>query len=233
MPVPRKRRGGDGSHAPTRAERPTHSSRTPPLGRNQTIGYRTHRPLSRDKTVRPRDRAQSRPLPQRPLNRETLNDRPTLLAVPQRATDQPEQPIERSKHDSQTRPENGDARIDDEPFHHEAHGTSASATTTRKPAPRPHTTRVVERARERDAITESHFQSNLSRWTHWHVAVSHCHTVSHNVNTVLLQCSPNLLNLLLIHATNTNATVNLTVTVLNNFKLKRDTVQAKNDLPAQ
>lgn len=57
--------------------------------------------------------------------------------------------------------------------------------------------------------------------------------ISHNVNTVLLQCAPNLLNVPLIHASNTNATVNLSVTVLNNFELKTDTVQTKNDFPAQ
>lgn len=60
-----------------------------------------------------------------------------------------------------------------------------------------------------------------------------CRTVSHNVNTVLLQCAPNLFNLLLIHTTNANATVDITITVLNNFELKRDTVQAKNYLSAQ
>lgn len=84
-----------------------------------------------------------------------------------------------------------------------------------------------------DAIAERHFQSNLSHRTHWYAAVSFRHAISHNVNTVLLQCAPNLFNLLLIHTTNTNATVNPTITVLHNFKLKRDTVQTKNDFPAQ
>lgn len=82
-------------------------------------------------------------------------------------------------------------------------------------------------------IAERHFQSNLSHWTHWYVAVSYCHAISHNVNTVLLQCAPNLFNLLLIHTTNANATVDLTITVLHDFELKCDTVQAKNDFPAQ
>ncbi len=86
----------------------------------------------------------------------------TLPPVPQRTTNHPEQPIERGKHDSQTRPEDGDARVDDEPLHREADRARASVTTTRKPAPGTHATRVVERARERDAIAESHFQSNLS-----------------------------------------------------------------------
>lgn len=70
-------------------------------------------------------------------------------------------------------------------------------------------------------------------WVDQYVAVSHCHAISHNVNTVLLQCAPNLFNLLLIHTTNANATVDITITVLNNFEIKRDTVQTKNDFPAQ
>lgn len=82
-------------------------------------------------------------------------------------------------------------------------------------------------------VAESYFRSDLSRWVGWYVAASHYHAISHNVNTVLLQRAPNLLNLLLAHTTNANATVNLTVTVLHNFELKRDTVQAENDLPAQ
>lgn len=218
MPVLRKRRGGGNSHTPIRAKRSTLDSHTLPLGR--------------DETVRPRDKARSRPLRQRPLNRETLNDRPAPPAIPQRTTDHPEQPIERGKHDSQTSPEDGDARIDDEPLHHEAHGTSASVTTTREPVLGAHAARVVERARKRDAVAESHFQLNLSRWTYWYVA-SLRRTVSHNVNTMLLQYSPNLLSLPLIHAGNANAVFNPAINVLNNFELKRDTLQAKNDLPTQ
>ena len=110
----------------------------------------------------------------------------------------------------------------------------AAATTTREPAPGAHTARVVERARKRDTTAETHFDPAFQiGGVGWYVAVSHCHAVSHNVNTVLLQYAPNLLNVPLIHAGNTNATVNLTVTVLHNFKLKRDTVQTKNDFPAQ
>lgn len=60
-----------------------------------------------------------------------------------------------------------------------------------------------------------------------------CHTVSHDVNTVLLQHAPNLLNIIHIHTSDTNATLNLAVTVLNDLDLKRDTVQAEDDLPAQ
>lgn len=137
MPVLRKRRG---------AGTPAH---TPPLGRNET--------------VRPRNRVQSRPLRQRPLNGGTLSDRPAPLAIPQQTADHPEHPVERGKHDSQTCPENDDTRVDDKPFHHEAHGARASATTARKPALRAHTTRLVERARERDTVAKTHFQSNLSR----------------------------------------------------------------------
>lgn len=155
---PSPKSGHPSSHTPIRAERSTPN--------NSAL------PLDRDETIRPRDGARSRPLRQRPLNRETLNDRPTL------------------------------------------------------------TTRVVKRARKRNAIAETHFRSDLSRWMGWYVA-GLCHTVSHNVNTMLLQRAPNLLNLLLIHTTNANATVNLTVTVLNNFELKRDTVQPENYFPAQ
>lgn len=207
------------SHVPIRAERPTPD--------NHAL------PLSRDKTIRPQDRARSRLLRQRLLNRETLSSQLAPPTIPQRAANHPEHTVERSKHDSQTSPEDGDARIDDEPLHHESDKARASMTTTREPALRAYTTRAVERTRERDAIAESHFRSNLSCWVGWYVAVSHCHAISHNVNTVLLQCAPNLLNLLLIHTTNANATVNLTITVLHNFKLKRDTVQTKNDFPAQ
>lgn len=226
------RNGRPNSHVLIRAERSAFYSRALPLGLNKTIGYRPNRPPSRNETIRPRDRAWSRPLRQGPLNRETLSDRLTPLAIPQRTTNHPEQPIERSKHDSQTRPKDSDTRIDDEPLHHEADRTSASVTITRRPMLGPHATRVVERARERDAIAKTHFQSNLSHWTYWYVA-GLCHTVSYDVNTMLLQCAPNLFNLLLIHATNANTTVNLAITVLNNFELKRDTVQTKNDFPAQ
>ena len=142
--------GRPSSHAPIRAERPTLDSHALPPGRNET--------------VRPRDRARSRPLRQRPLNRETPGNRPAPLTPPQQTTDHPEQPIERDNHNSQTNPEENDARVDDEPFHHEAHGTSVSVTTTRKPAPGPYTTRVVERARERNTVAERHFQSDLSGW---------------------------------------------------------------------
>ena len=65
------------------------------------------------------------------------------------------------------------------------------------------------------------------------VAVHLCHAVSDDVNATLLQHTPNLLNIIHIHTGNTDATVELAVTVLNNFDLKRDAVQTKNDLPAQ
>ena len=71
---------------------------------------------------------------------------------------------------------------------------------------------------ERSALT-----ARRSRWSNlvdWYVAVGHCHAISHNVNTVPLQCAPNLFNLLLIHTTNANATGDLAVTILHNFELK-------------
>lgn len=208
-------RGRPSSHVPLRAERSTLGSHTLPLSQNETI--------------RPQDRAR-----RRPLNKETLSDRLALPTVPQRAADHPERPVERGEQDSEANPEENDARIDDEPLHREVAeaGAGAGVTTTREPVLGPHTTRVVERAQERDMVAETHFQSNLSCWKYWYVAGLY-HTVSHNVNTMLLQCAPNLFNLLLIHANNANATVNLAITVLNNFELKRDTVQAKNYLPAQ
>ena len=131
------RNGRLSSHLPIRAKRPAPDSRTLPLSRN--------------KTVRPRPGAWSR----------TLSDRPTL---PQRATDHPEQSAERGEHDSQTSPEDGDARVDDEPLHREVEEAGAGVTTARDPALGAHTTRVIERARERNAIAKPHFQSNLSDW---------------------------------------------------------------------
>ena len=96
----------------------------------------------------------------------------------------------------------------------EPRGADASAHTYRSETndPRPRTTR--------------------SRWAGWYVAGPR-HTVSHNVNTVLLQYAPNLLNIIHIHTGNTNAALNLAVTVLHNFNLKRDTVKTKNDFPTQ
>lgn len=156
------RSGRPNSHAPIRAERPTTDSYALPLGR--------------DETVRPRDRAQGRPLRQRPLNRETLTDRPAPLTPTQRTAHRPEQPVERGDHDSQSRPEANDARVDDEPFHHEAHGTSASVTTTRKPTLRAYTARVIERPGKRNTVAKTHFQSDLSNSVGWHVVINPCHT---------------------------------------------------------
>lgn len=213
-PVPRKKRGSS-SHALIRAGRPNLGSQPLPLSRNEAVGDRLNQPLQ-----------------PRQLNREALSDRLTPLAIPQRAANHPEHTVERGDHDSQTNPEDGDTRVDDEPFHHEAHGTSASVTTTRKPALRAHTARAVERARKRDTVAETHFQSNLPRWMSQYV-VSLYRTISHNVNTVLLQHTPNLLSLSRIHASNTNAAVDLAVTVLNNFELKRDAIQTENNFPTQ
>lgn len=139
---------GANSHTPIRAERSTPNSQALLPGRN--------------KTIRPRDRVRSRTLQDRPLNMKTLGNRPTPLTVPHPTADHPEHAIKRGNHDSQTSPEKNDARVDDEPFHHEAHRATASTTTTREPIPRAHATRIVERARKRDTVAETHFQSNLS-----------------------------------------------------------------------
>ena len=72
-----------------------------------------------------------------------------------------------------------------------------------------------------------------AEWMGWYVAAVLYRTVSYEVNVVLLQHAPNLLNILHIHASNTNVALELTVTVLNDFELKRDTVQPKNDFPPQ
>lgn len=226
------RSGRPSSHTLIRAERSTLDSQTLPLGRNETIRDGPNRLRSRNEIVRPRDRVRNRSLRQRPPNRKALGNRLTSPPVPQRAADHPEHTVERSDHDSQTSTEDSDTRIDDEPFHHKAHGTSASVTTTRKPMLRAYTTRVVERAGKRNTIAETNFKSDLSCWVNRYVASLYC-TVLYDVNVVLFQHTPNLLNILHSHASNDDAAVDLTVTVLNNFDFKRDTVQTKNDFPAQ
>lgn len=60
-----------------------------------------------------------------------------------------------------------------------------------------------------------------------------CHIILDDVNVILLQHAPNFLDIIHIYAGNTNATLNPAVKVLNDFKLKRDAVQTKNDFPAQ
>lgn len=124
--------------------------------RDKTIGHGPNRTPSRNKTIRPRPRARSLTLRQRPLNRETrgdrLSDRPILPTIPLPTAHHPNHPIERSDHDSQTSTEENDARIDDEPLHREAHRARASATTMRKPVLRAYTARVVERPQKRDAV---------------------------------------------------------------------------------
>ena len=204
--------GCPGSHAPIRTERPTLVP-----GQN--------------KTIRPRNGTRNRTLRDRTLNRETPNNRPTLPTIPQRTAHHPPQSVERGDHDSQTSPEDGDTRVDDKPLHREIEETGASiTTTTRKPAPGAHTARIIERTRKRNAIAETHFQSNLSSWVGWYIA---CRTVLDDINAVLPQHTPNLLNIIHIHTSNANAALDLTIIVLNNFELKRDTVQPKNDLSAQ
>ena len=189
---------------------------------------------SRNKTIRPRPVTRCRTLRQRPLNRKTrddrLSDRPILPTISLPTAHHPEHTIERGNHDSQTSPEKDDSRVDDEPFHNEAHRAAAGMTTTRNPPFRAHATRVVERARKRNTITKPHFQFNLSCQAVWYVV---CHSVLYDVNTPLLQHTPNLLNILHIQAGNADAALDLAVAVLHDFKLKRDTVQTKNDFPAQ
>lgn len=77
----------------------------------------------------------------------------------------------------------------------------------------------AERPRKRNTVAKTHFKSDLSSLMSRYVADLY-RTISHNVNTVLLQSAPNLFNLLLIHTTNANATIDITITVLNNFQLK-------------
>ena len=103
-------------------------------------------------------------------------------------------------------------------------------TTMGKPIPVAHTARAVKQTRKRDTVAERHFQSNPSHCTSWHVIG---HTVSYEINTLLLQYALNRLNILLILAGNADITLDLAVTVLKNFELKRDTIQTKNDMPAR
>ena len=187
----------------------------------------------RDETVRPRDRARSRPLRQRPLNGEAPGLNLTLL-VPQLPADQPSAAGDGGREEANYESQHADHRVDE-------------AVADEGPREGLRTGRVVvvaapvaatsaDSASESDEIVEgevvanSHFRSDLSRWARWRVVG---HNVSHNVNTMLLQYAPNLLSTLRIHARNTNTTLNLAITVLNNFELKRDAIQPKNDLPAQ
>ena len=152
----------DGGHDASHTGETIRTSGTPPRSASTTTRRGDAR-RSRNKTIQPRDRARNRTRRPRPLNGCTLDDRPTPLTVPHPAADHPEHAIERGKQESQTSPEKDDARVDDEPLHNEAHKAAAGTTTTRKTPPRTHTTRIVERARKRNAITETHFRSDLSR----------------------------------------------------------------------
>lgn len=60
-----------------------------------------------------------------------------------------------------------------------------------------------------------------------------CHIVLDEVNASLLQYALNRLNIPHILAGNTNVTLDLAVTVLNDFELKRDAIQAENYMPAR
>lgn len=118
-------------------------------------------------------------------------------------------------------------------LHNEAHRASTGATTTRNPILGAHTARVVERARKQNTITKTHSQSNLSGWMGWHAIVNPCRTVSYEVNAFLLQHALNRLNIPLILAGDANVTLDLAVTVLKNFELERNTIQAENYMPAR
>lgn len=222
-----QRLSSSSGHHPTRWS--VRRSRDTLLGRDETIGEGSNRPPSRNKTIRPGDRARRQILQPRPLNREAL----TLPTIPQRTADHPEHTIERGNHNSQTDPKNSDGRINDEPLHHEADRAGATVTTTRNPTLRAHTTRVIERARKRNTITKTHFQSNLSNRVGWYVVASLCCTVSDDVNTVLFQHAPNFVGNHPIHASNADTGVDFAVPVLHDFDLERDAVQAEDDFPAQ
>ena len=127
-------------------------------------------------------------------------------------------------------PEDGDARIDNEPLHREVAEAGTGVTTTRKPVLRAHTALVIERTGDRNTVAESHFQSNLSRCTSWRGVG---HTVSYEINAFLLQYALNRLNILLILTGNANVTLDLAVTVLKNFELKRNTIKTENDVSAR
>ena len=53
----------------------------------------------------------------------------------------------------------------------------------------------------------------------WYVIVNPCHTVLDDVNALLLQHGPDLLNMIHIHTSNADTALDLAITVLNNFKL--------------
>lgn len=94
-PTEKTRSGRPSSHTPIQAKRFTPDSQAPPFGRDETIEDRPNRPLSRNKAVRTRNGAQSRTLQPRPSNREAPGGSLTLLTIPQRTTDHPDQPQKR------------------------------------------------------------------------------------------------------------------------------------------
>ena len=167
MPARRKPSEPQGAGAPPRSaprnarREGVRRNRNTLPARNKTIGDRLNRTPSRNETIRPRNRVLSRTLRQRLPNRWARGDRLALPAAPQRAAHHPEHAIERGNHDGQTGPEQNNARIDNQ-LHYEAHGAGARTTTARKPALGAHSTRVVERTRKRNTVTETHFRSNLS-----------------------------------------------------------------------
>ena len=203
---------------PVRRKRPSKlRGADPPLWSASTGARRGGVRRSRDETIGHG--------PNRPLNREAL----TLPTIPPPTADHPEHTIERGNHNSQTRPEANDARIDDA-LHDEAHEAGTSTTTTVNPVLRAHAARVIERARKRNTITKTHFRSDLSDRAGWYVV---CHAVSYDVNTTLFQHAPNLVSNHPIHASNADTGVDFAVPVLRDFDLEHDAVQTEDDFPAQ
>lgn len=129
------------------------------------------------------------------------------------------------------RPRNGarNQTLRDRPLNRKAlNGRPAPLTVPRPAADHPE--HAVERAGKRDTVTKTHFP--IGPFTLDGLACRY-HVVSYQVNAIFFQHSPNLLDILHIRAGNADTTLDLAVTVLNNFDLKRDTIQAENDMPAR
>lgn len=131
--------------------------------------------MNQNETMRPRPRAQRRTPQDRPLNGQALGNLLALPTIPQRTADHPKQPVGRGKQESPADPEEEDARVDDEPLHREVEDAGTGLTATREPTLGAHTARVIERVEERNTVTKTHFQSNLSDWVGRYVVVMpHC-----------------------------------------------------------
>lgn len=66
-----------------------------------------------------------------------------------------------------------------------------------------------------------------------YVIIGHYRTILDEVNALPLQYTLNTLNILPILAGNTDIALDLAVTILKNFKLKCDTIQTENYMPAR